>query len=91
MNVQKLFDALRQDQNNSALGIICSELETQGYKVAIDGVKVNSDGFFNEKYPEIEKKMKPLKISLFREGTFEQEFIIEFTDFHEFIIKQKGD
>jgi len=90
MNVQKVFDALNEDQDNSALGIICSELEAQGYKVAIDGEKVNSDGFFNGKYPEIEKKMDPLKISLFLGDALEQEFVIQFTDFHEFIIKPKA-
>jgi len=91
MNVQKIFNALIEDQGNSALGIICSELEAQGYKVAIDGEKVDSDGFFNEKYPEIEKKMGSLNISLFRDDVLEQEFVIQFTDFHKFMIKPKGD
>lgn len=90
MNVQKIFDALNEDQQNSALGIICSELEGQGYKVAIDGEKVNSNGFFNEEYSKIEKKMA-LKISLFKGDTLEQEFVIQFTDFHEFMIKPTYD
>ena len=90
MNVQRVFDALKEDLQNSALGIICSELETQGYKVAIGGQKVDSDVFFNEKYPEIERNMNPLNISLFKGGSLEQTFVIQFTDFHEFIIRPFG-
>jgi len=91
MNAQKIFDALSEDQENSALGIICSELEGQGYKVAIDGEKVDSDGFFNGKYTAIENKIEPLKVTLFKGDALDQEFVIQFTDFHEFIIKPKGD
>lgn len=87
MNVQRVFDALKEDARNSALGIICSELEAQGYIIAIDGEKVISDGFFNEECTEIEKKRDPLKISLFKGDDLEQEFVIQFSDFHEFIIK----
>jgi hypothetical protein len=44
MNVQMIFQALNGDQDNSALGIICRELKSQGYTVMIDGVKVTSEG-----------------------------------------------
>jgi len=91
MNVQKIFDALNEDQKNSALGIICNKLEEQGYNIGIDGKRVTSDGFFNEEYPEIEKKMEPLKISLFNGDALEQEFVIQFTDFHKFMIKPTDD
>ena len=37
MNVQRIFDTLHEDQDSTALGIICGELEEQGYKVQIDG------------------------------------------------------
>ena len=89
MNVQKIFDVLKEDDKNSALGIVCNELEEQGYTVRINQKPVTGEGFFNGKYPEIENTMNPLKISLFKSGSLEQEFVIEFTDFHEFIIKQK--
>ena len=82
MNVQKIFDALKEDQENSALGIICSGLEAQGYSIAIDGEKVTSDGFFNEECTEIENRIDPLKISLFQGDALEQEFVIQFIDFH---------
>ena len=90
MNVQKIFQALNDDTHNSALGIICAELENQGYSVVIDGVTVTSDGFYNDKHTAIEKKMKTLDVSLNKNGDIEQEFCIEFTDFHDFIIKQKS-
>ena len=94
MNVQKIFQALNEDEQNSALGIICRELEKQGYDVSIDGVKVTSEGFFNGEHEEIEKKNGPLNVFLMKASAvqkikFEQEFCIEFTDFHKFIIKQK--
>ena len=89
MNIQRIFDELELDQLNSALGIICRELETQGYSVAIDGVKVSSDGFFNGDNMEIEQKLEPLNMSLFKGDELEQEFAVEFIDLHEIIIKRK--
>ncbi len=47
MNVQKIFDMLREDQDNTSLGIICAELEEQGYKFRIDGKDVNSAEIFD--------------------------------------------
>lgn len=94
MNVQKIFQALNEDDKNSALGIICGELENQGYSVVIDGVQVTSEGFFNGDHEEIENKVGPLNIilmttSMTQKSKFDQEFCIDFTDFHECIIKQK--
>ena len=89
MNIQRIFDELELDQQNSALGIICRELETQGYTVAINGIKVSSDGFFNGDNLEIEQKIEPLNMSLFRGDQLEQEFAVEFIDFHEIIIRTK--
>jgi hypothetical protein len=94
MNVQKIFQALNEDEENSALGIICGELEKQGYIVAIDGVQVTSAGFFNGEHKEIENRIGPLDIRLMattktQKLKIEQEFCIEFTDFHEFVIKRK--
>lgn len=90
MNVEKIFQALNDDAQNSALGIICAELEIQGYSVVIDGVSVTSDKFYNNEFSAIEKKMKPLDVSLIKNGDIEQNFCIEFTDFHDFIIKHRS-
>jgi len=94
MNVQKIFQALREDEDNSALGIICRELENQGYTVVIDGVRVTSEGFFDGNFEEIERKVGPLDVTLMTASAtqkikLDQEFCVEFTDYHEFIIKQK--
>jgi len=88
MNVQKIYHALSADDDNSALGIICGELENQGYSVIIDGIQVTSEDFFNGKYTAIEEKIGPYHIALNKNGEAEQAFSIEFTDYHEFIIKQ---
>lgn len=85
MNIQKVFNALEADMNSSALGIICAELESQGYSVSIDGTPVTSDGFFSEDFSEIEAMMGPINLCLLRNRKVEQEFSIEFRDFHEVI------
>ncbi len=88
MNVQKIFEALEEDSQNSALGIICGELEAQGYAVKIDGASVTSLGFYNGKHSEIEKKLGEFEFSLYVNGILEQKFTVEFTEFHEILIKK---
>lgn len=88
MNVQKIFEALEEDSQNSALGIICGELEAQGYAVKIDGVPVSSAGFYEGKHTELENKLGELEFSLFVKSSLEQKFNIEFTEFHEIVIKK---
>jgi hypothetical protein len=88
MNVQSIFEALDEDDQNSALGIICAELENQGYTVNISGRLVDSSSFFDGELPEIEGQIGPLNFVLLKAGAPEQEFAIEFTEFHEIIIKK---
>jgi len=88
MNAQKIFEALEEDSQNSALGIICGELEAQGYAIIINEVPVTSEGFFEGKYPEIEKRLNDLKITLLMNGVVKQKFTVEFSEFHEIIIKK---
>lgn len=89
MNVQKLFLALKEDNQNSALGIICGELEAQGYTVKLDGKEVTSDEVYEGKYADFEETMEPLNVALYRKEILEQEFAIEFIDYHEIAIKPK--
>jgi len=89
MNIQKIFEALKEDEQNSALGIICGELEAQGYTVAIDGVPVTSSGFYNSEFPQLEKKMGAMDVAIFKNAGLEQEFSLEFTDYHEVVLKRK--
>ena len=89
MNVQKIFDMLHEDQDNSALGIICGELEEQGYKVQIDGREVTSAGIFDGDHKDLEDKLGPLNVALYRDSSMEQEFSLEFVDDHEVVIERK--
>lgn len=91
MNIQKIYEALEQDDQNSALGIITAELESQGYQVKIDGAPVESNELFEGNYPQLENKMDAVEVALFVNGTLEQQFAIEFVDFHDFIIKRNKD
>ena len=88
MNIQRIFQALEEDSSNSALGIITAELEEQDYAVQMNGILLNSEAIFEGKYSEIERDMKPLRVSLFKQGEMEQEFSIDFIDFHEIIFKK---
>jgi len=89
MNVQKIFDILQEDQDNTALGIICAELEEQGYRVRIDGKDVNSAAIFDGGHKDLEDKLGPLNVALYRDGSMEQEFSLEFIDDHEVVIERK--
>ncbi len=89
MNVQKIFDSLHADKKSSELGIICGELEEQGYEVKLDGQEVTSAGFFDGDHEDLEGKMGPLNVSLYRNGSLEQEFTLEFVGDHEVVIERK--
>ncbi len=89
MNVQKIFNMLQEDQDSTALGIICAELEEQGYKVVIDDQDVNSADVYDGRHKEIEEKLGPLNVALYKDGSLEQEFALEFIDSHEVVIERK--
>ncbi len=89
MNVQKIFNMLQEDQDSTALGIICAELEEQGYKVVIDDQDVNSADVYDGRHKEIEEKLGPLNVALYKDGSLEQEFALEFIDAHEVVIERK--
>ena len=86
MNVESIFQALEQDMDNSGLGIICRELETQGYSVAINGVNVTSDEIFSGDHAELENDLNTLKFSLSKAGRREQDFSVKFLDYHQMAI-----
>jgi hypothetical protein len=89
MNVQKIFDMLQEDKENTALGIICAELEEQGYKVQIDGRDISSADVYDGGQKELEEKLGPLNVALFKDGSLEQEFSLEFIDDREVVIERK--
>lgn len=88
MNVQNVYTALEAEDMNSALGIICTELERQGYVVRINDKLVSSQEFFEGSHEDLEQEFLPIKVSLYREENFEQAFVIEFTEYHDFVIKK---
>jgi hypothetical protein len=53
----------------------------------IDEKNVSSEGFFNGDHVDLEEKLEPLKISLLKNGELEQEFLVEFVEFHDIVIK----
>jgi len=88
MNIQKTFDALKEDMDNSALGLICNEFENQGYQVRVNNNNVTSSEIFDGKFDNLEK-LGSITISLLIDNHIDQEFIIEFVEFHDIIIKPK--
>lgn len=72
-----------EDEDNSALGIICAELETQGLSVCVNGVAVTAVGIFEGEFEELEQKIE-LHFVLHKDGTTVEKFAIRFTEYHEF-------
>lgn len=86
MKIKTLFEALEKSTEKSGLGVICRELESQGYTVRVDDIDVSSDGFFNDRYLELEKKIDPFKISLYKGEVLDREILVEFVDFREIVV-----
>lgn len=87
MNIEKIYSALKEDQMNSALGIINSELEAQGYEIEIEGIKVTSKEIFENKFPSLEEVAEPLNIILFKDGKEEQKFLIDFIEYNKLFLR----
>ena len=88
MNIEKILTALKKDPMNSALGIICSEFEHQGYKIEIEGIEVTSEEIFEEKLKSLEEVPAALNVKLFRDGKEEQKFSIDFIEYHKIVFKE---
>jgi hypothetical protein len=89
MNIQKIFNVLQEEQDNTVLGLICAELEDQRYTVQVDGRNVNSADIFDGRHKDLEDKPGSLDISLYRDGSLDQEFSLEFVDDREVVIERK--
>ncbi len=88
MIIEQIFAALESDQMNSGIGILCAELEEQGYEVEIENIKVTSAEIFENKFPSLEEVAAPLNFTLFKNGMEEQKFLINFIDYHNIIFKK---
>jgi len=91
MNIEKVFNALLFDEMNSALGILCKELESQGYEIEIEGIQVKSEQIFENKLPSLEEVTEPLNIKLFRNSIEVQKFSIQFTEYHKINFREYSD
>jgi len=88
MNIEKIYSALNEDQINSALGIICAELESQGYEIEIEGIQVTASEIFQNKVPSLEEVAGPLNIKLYKNGSVEQKFSINFVEYHKIVFQE---
>lgn len=88
MNIQKIFEALDEDEMNSGLGIITAELENQGYTVKINDQDVTSDQFFEGELDELEMGSTKFNLTLFKNAAVEQKFSVEFTEFHDVVLRR---
>ncbi len=89
MNVEKLFKALEEDQDNHAMGIICAELEEQGYSIKLDDVEVTAQMFFEETAADTLSEASEVVAEISKSGEEPQSFRIKFADFHEITISKK--
>lgn len=88
MNIQKIFEALKEDEMNSALGIIVYELEQQGYNIEIMNIPIKSSELFEGKYEDLERLPENTNMKIYKNRALEQTFAIEFIDLHEPIFKR---
>ena len=87
MNINKIFDALQNDEMNSALGIILNELEKQGYRVFVNGVYLKSYEIFENEHPDLES-MERLNLTIEKTGIETQSFGIKFIEYHKIIFTE---
>ena len=87
MNITKIFDALQNDEMNSALGIILNELEKQGYRVFVNGVYLKSYEIFENKHPDLESRER-LNFTIEKTGFETQSFGIKFIEYHKIIFTE---
>ncbi len=84
MNIQKIFNAVADDEMNSPLPSIIYELENQGYKVKIEGLEVTAEEMDNRLFEDLEKAASEFEIELLRDSEHAQKFKLVFTDYHKF-------
>lgn len=85
MNIEKIKIVLKEYEDNSAHGIICSELENQWFMVSVEGINLAANQVFDRDFQELEDKSE-LRFELFKDGSLLAQFSIRFTEYHEFEI-----
>jgi len=88
MNIEKLFDAVLNDDMNSALGLICLELERQGYSIKIQDIEVTSEELFSGKSEYLEQYPGIYIFEIINELGDKQKFAVKFLDYHKFSLEK---
>jgi hypothetical protein len=83
MNIQKIFEAIDEDEMNSPLPSIIWELEQQGYKVKLEGLEITAEDMEDKLFEDLEKATNEFNIEIAKEN-LTQKFKLIFTDYHKF-------
>jgi len=84
MNIQKIFNAVDEDDMNSPLISVCNEFEKQGYKVKIEEVEVTSDEVDTGLFSDLERYSTDINFEILKAGESAQKFKLVYTDYHKF-------
>ena len=84
MNIQKIFNAVDEDEMNSPLSSVIYEIEQQGYKVKLEGLEVSAGDMEEKLFEDYERATDKFEIELLKNNKTEQRFNLIFTDHHKF-------
>ena len=84
MNLEKIYNAVKEDEMNSPLPTIVQELEMQGYKVKLEGLEVTANDLDADLFFDLEKATNEFVFEIEKTGEKNQRFKLVFTDYHEF-------
>jgi hypothetical protein len=89
MNISKIYQALKDDEMNSSLGIIIHEIESQGYKVRVNGKEITSNEIFEDLHPDLES-LQRINIAVYSESSDEHIYSLQFLEYHQVSITDPG-
>ena len=86
MNIEKLYKVVEEDQMNSPISLICSELELQGYRVKLEGLDTSEAELDKDVFIDFENSVQGFQIEIFKNEYPVYRFNVLFTGYHKFII-----
>ena len=84
MNIEKVFEAVENDDMNSPIVSLCNEFAKQGYRVKIEGVEVNSNEVDTELFNDLELYSIDINFELLKAEESAQKFKLVYIDYHKF-------
>ena len=78
MNLEKIFNAVDEDEMNSPLPNIVHELENQGYRVKLEGLEVTANDLDADLFYDLEKATNEFEFELMKGGATTQKFKLVF-------------